>query len=70
EEVAIVAETALAGEALERVRREVVRRLWETAGVRAARVTLVPPGTLPRTGSGKLSRAAVRRSIAGGMLDG
>jgi fatty-acyl-CoA synthase len=37
-------------------------------GIAPSRVVVVPPGTLPRTPSGKIQRSAVRQRLAGGQL--
>lgn len=42
--------------------------LTENFGVAPSRVVIVPPGTLPRTPSGKIQRSAVRQRLAAGQL--
>jgi long-chain-fatty-acid--[acyl-carrier-protein] ligase len=44
-------------------RRAVIRRVLSVCGVTPADVVLMPPGSLPRTSSGKLRRLEVRRQL-------
>jgi len=46
----------------------VVRRVLERTGIRAASVIPLAPGTLPRTSSGKIRRAATLRAYRSGAL--
>jgi fatty-acyl-CoA synthase len=59
ESFAVLAEARPAGEE-DRIRREIIARVNAEIGVRPAAVRLLPPGTLPKTPSGKLRRAAAR----------
>ncbi|MEM6681734.1 MAG: fatty acyl-AMP ligase, partial [Pseudomonadota bacterium] len=55
-------------ESQERLRADVKRQVQSTTGI-AVQVELVPPRTLPRTSSGKLSRSKARdRFISGGIV--
>jgi len=49
---------------VERVRR----RVRETAGLELDRVVVTPPGTIPRTTSGKIRRAETRVRLEAGTL--
>jgi fatty-acyl-CoA synthase len=62
ESFAVLVESRAAGdpEAEERVAREVVSRVVAEIQVRPAAVKVLPPGSLPKTPSGKLRRAAAR----------
>jgi fatty-acyl-CoA synthase len=53
-----------AGEVEERVRR----RIRETAGLEIDRILVTPPGTIPRTTSGKVRRAETRARLEAGTL--
>jgi fatty-acyl-CoA synthase len=67
ESVVVVAETREADTG--RLRSAVARRVLDAVGVPAADVVLVPPGTLPKTSSGKLQRARCReRYLAGDLV--
>jgi len=56
----VVVESRRAGEpeAEQLIRKDVTRRVVSTVGVRPAEVVVLKPGTLPKTPSGKLRRAA------------
>jgi fatty-acyl-CoA synthase len=60
ERFAVVLESKQAGseDAEKALRKEVVSRIVDAVGVRPAEVVVLPPGTLPKTPSGKLRRAA------------
>ncbi|WP_433306565.1 fatty acyl-AMP ligase [Actinoplanes sp. CA-030573] len=62
ESFAVLAESRRAGdeEAEERIRREIVSTVVAEAGARPAVVRVLPPGSLPKTPSGKLKRSAAR----------
>jgi fatty-acyl-CoA synthase len=62
ESFAVLVESRVAGdpEAEERVAREVLSRIVAEIQVRPATVRVLPPGSLPKTPSGKLRRAAAR----------
>jgi fatty-acyl-CoA synthase len=62
ESFAVLVESRAAGdpEAAERVQREVISRIVAEIEVRPAAVKVLPPGSLPKTPSGKLRRAAAR----------
>jgi len=47
------------------VKSEVISRIRDSVGVRAKDVVLVPPGTLPKTSSGKLQRSLCRDRYLG-----
>jgi fatty-acyl-CoA synthase len=66
ERFAVVVESKLAGaESAEKVlRKEVGARVFEAVNVRPAAVLVLPPGTLPKTPSGKLRRAAAGEQLA------
>jgi fatty-acyl-CoA synthase len=66
ERFAVVVESKLAGEAdAERVlRKEVGARVFEAVNARPSAVLVLPPGTLPKTPSGKLRRAAAGEQLA------
>ncbi|HMC52169.1 MAG TPA: fatty acyl-AMP ligase [Acidimicrobiales bacterium] len=59
EAVVVVAETKAAETAS--VREEIARRVRHAVGLPPGDVVLVPPGTLPKTSSGKLQRSLCRR---------
>ncbi len=44
-------------------RHAVIRQVLSVCGVTPADVVLMPPGSLPRTSSGKLRRLEVRRQL-------
>ena len=44
------------------------RRVRETAGLELDRVVVAPPGTIPRTTSGKVRRAETRARLQAGTL--
>ena len=46
----------------------VMRRVRETAGLELDRVVVTPPGTIPRTTSGKVRRAETRERFQAGTL--
>jgi fatty-acyl-CoA synthase len=62
ESFAVLAESRAAGDeaAEEQIRREVTARVMSEIDVRPATVRVLPPGSLPKTPSGKLRRAAAR----------
>jgi fatty-acyl-CoA synthase len=62
ESFAVLVESRAAGdpEAEERVGREVISRIVAEVQVRPAAVKVLPPGSLPKTPSGKLRRTAAR----------
>jgi len=62
ESFAVVVESPGAGEeeTEARIRKDVIGRVVRAVGVRPARVVVVKPGSLPKTPSGKLRRAATR----------
>lgn len=67
EAVAVVAEVK--GDAVaDQVRAAVQERLTEAFGFTAAVIELVAPGSLPKTTSGKLRRAEIRRRLLSGEL--
>jgi fatty-acyl-CoA synthase len=60
ESFAVVVESRKAGDECEAavIRKDVIARVVSAVGVRPARVEILPPGSLPKTPSGKLRRAA------------
>ncbi|HTK65674.1 MAG TPA: fatty acyl-AMP ligase [Pseudonocardia sp.] len=66
ESFAVVVESRKAGDADAEtaIRKEVTARVVDAVGARPARVVVVAPGSLPKTPSGKLRRAATR-NLAG-----
>lgn len=66
ESVVVVAETRQTDTG--RLRSAVARRVLDAVGVPARDVVLVPPGTLPKTSSGKLQRARCRERYLAGTL--
>jgi fatty-acyl-CoA synthase len=58
--VAVESRRAGDGEAEGLIRKDVTARVVSSVGVRPARVVVLPPGSLPKTPSGKLRRAATR----------
>ncbi|MCF7551288.1 fatty acyl-AMP ligase [Pseudonocardia sp. WMMC193] len=60
ESFAVVVESRRAGDADESavIRKDVISRVVSAVGARPARVEVLPPGSLPKTPSGKLRRAA------------
>lgn len=67
EDVAVLVETqdGVASQAFERAVADVIA---DTVGVRPHEVVVLPPGTVEKTTSGKLRRAAMREAYAGGTL--
>jgi acyl-CoA synthetase (AMP-forming)/AMP-acid ligase II len=51
------------------IRAELCARVQRTFGLRVEGVALVPPGSIPRTSSGKLKRRACRDSYLRGEYD-
>ncbi|MBC6450275.1 fatty acyl-AMP ligase [Actinokineospora xionganensis] len=66
ERFAVVVESKHAGdvEQEKRLRKEVGARVFESVNARPAAVAVLPPGTLPKTPSGKLRRAAAGEQLA------
>lgn len=69
EEVALLVE-AHENIASRRLSRDVGRAVGNAVGVRPSEVVVVPPGTVQKTTSGKLCRAAMRDAFARGELAG
>ncbi|WP_189208481.1 fatty acyl-AMP ligase [Actinokineospora fastidiosa] len=69
ERFAVVVESRSAGDDAEekRIKREVGARVFESVNARPSAVLVLPPGTLPKTPSGKLRRAAAGQQLAGGI---
>jgi fatty-acyl-CoA synthase len=66
EEIGLIVETKLeSAEDQEKCRRELARTVWEETGIAPERILLVPPGTVPKTTSGKLQRSRARRLLEG-----
>jgi len=66
EELALAVEVE--GRANGDLRQRIASRVLEAAGLETARIALVPPGTLPRTSSGKMRRSKVKRLFETGDL--
>jgi fatty-acyl-CoA synthase len=66
ERFAVVVESKLAGDAdaEKALRKEVGARVFEAVNSRPVAVLVLPPGTLPKTPSGKLRRAAAGEQLA------
>ena len=71
ETFAVIVESRSAGDPTEsaRITDEVRAAVTATMGVRPAAVAVVPPGTLPKTPSGKIRRAAAARLVDGPARD-
>jgi fatty-acyl-CoA synthase len=67
ESFAVAVESRRAGdaEAEQLIRKDVTSRVVSAVGVRPAEVSVLPPGSLPKTPSGKLRRAATAATFAG-----
>lgn len=67
ESFAVAVESRRAGdaEAEQLIRKDVTSRVVSAVGVRPAEVAVLPPGSLPKTPSGKLRRAATAATFAG-----
>ncbi|TCO58410.1 fatty acyl-AMP ligase [Actinocrispum wychmicini] len=65
ERFAVVCESKVAGDPAEaaRIRREVASRVFEAVEARPVAVIVLAPGTLPKTPSGKLRRAAAGEQL-------
>jgi len=66
ERFAVVVESRLADDAnaVRRLRKEIGARVFEAVNARPSAVEVIPPGTLPKTPSGKLRRAAAGEQLA------
>ncbi|WP_156754722.1 fatty acyl-AMP ligase [Actinokineospora pegani] len=66
ERFAVVVESKHAGEDDQdkRIRKDVAARVFEAVNARPSSVVVLPPGTLPKTPSGKLRRAAAGEQLA------
>jgi fatty-acyl-CoA synthase len=66
ERFAVVVESKLAGDSGEeaRLRREIAGHVFEAVEARPVAVLVLPPGSLPKTPSGKLRRAAAGEQLA------
>lgn len=70
EQLVVVAETReRAPEARERIHLDVVTRVTDAVGLPPDLVVLVGPGSIPKTSSGKIRRAATREAFERGTLD-
>jgi len=67
DEVVAVVETRGSGHGAE-IEDAVRRRIRETAGLELDRIVLAPPGTIPRTTSGKVRRSETRARLEAGTL--
>lgn len=65
ERFAVVLESRLAGEpaAVKKLRKDVAARIVDAVGARPAEVVVLEPGSLPKTPSGKLRRAATAEFV-------
>jgi fatty-acyl-CoA synthase len=65
ESFAVAVESRRAGdaEAEEQIRKQVIARVVSSVGARPARVVVLAPGSLPKTPSGKLRRAATKQLL-------
>jgi acyl-CoA synthetase (AMP-forming)/AMP-acid ligase II len=70
EQLVLVVETKLYEDAatVARLGPAVERAVADLAGVRPNRVIVVPPGTVPKTPSGKLQRPLLAKQVAAGAL--
>lgn len=68
ERLVVVAETRVEGEARAELRRAVVATTVDVLGTPADDVVLAPPGTILKTSSGKVRRAACRQRYEAGRL--
>jgi fatty-acyl-CoA synthase len=69
EEVVVMVETR-DGEASNQLSRQARRAIANAVGVRPSSVVVVPPGTVRKTTSGKLRRAAMRELYVNSELEG
>ena len=67
DEVVAVIETRGSGHGAE-IEDAVRRRIRETSGLELDRIVLAPPGTIPRTTSGKVRRSETRARLEAGTL--
>ncbi|MEV4351934.1 fatty acyl-AMP ligase [Actinoplanes sp. NPDC049596] len=63
ESFAVIVESRDAADGADRIAREVTRRIVSEIDARPAAVKVVPPGSLPKTPSGKLRRGAARELL-------
>ncbi len=68
EAIVVVSETRAAADRHEDIRRAVSVAVQEAIGTPADKVVLVPPGTIPKTSSGKLRRRETRQMFLAGTL--
>jgi fatty-acyl-CoA synthase len=61
--VAVESKFADDPDAMRRIRHQVAAKVVDAVGVRPFKVVVLPPGTLPKTPSGKLRRAATRHLL-------
>jgi fatty-acyl-CoA synthase len=66
ERFAVVVESKFAGDeaAEKKLRKDVAARVFESVNARPSAVAVLPPGTLPKTPSGKVRRAAAGTQLA------
>ena len=70
EDIVLVAETRETDEAArERMKKEINAALLASLGVRADRIVLAPPRTIPKTTSGKIQRSACRQRYVSQRLE-
>jgi fatty-acyl-CoA synthase len=62
--VAVESRRATEPEAVQGIAKDVTSRVVSAVGVRPAEVVVLRPGSLPKTPSGKLRRAATRALLA------
>lgn len=69
EQFVVVAETRLtSSEEQESVKRAIIRAVGNAVGVAPDQVVLTPPGTVPKTSSGKIRRSETRNALLSGQL--
>jgi fatty-acyl-CoA synthase len=71
ERFAVVAESRLAGDpaAVKTLQKEIAARVFEAVNARPVAVLVLPAGTLPKTPSGKLRRAAAGEQLAASIKE-
>jgi fatty-acyl-CoA synthase len=68
EEVVVAVESRAADEAAKALREQIVSRVGEEFQLAVADVAVAPPGTLPKTSSGKLQRRKTREQYLAGTI--
>ena len=71
ERLVVLAETAMEDAATHaRLEREAIAAIAEGVGIPPDTVVIVPPGTVPKTPSGKIRRSAAREAFRAGQIGG